>query len=146
MGRKNRVAYFYDSDFGSAYYGANHPMKPHRLVMAHHLIVGYGLHKYMDVIRPRMAYRCELELFHSPEYVDFLSAVVPETESDYQNVMHKYGFGDDCPVFADMYDFCRLYTGASMDGARRLNTGQYDVAINWSGGLHHAKKGEASGV
>ena len=23
--------------------------------------------------------------------------------------------------------------------------GDYDVAINWSGGLHHAKKSEASG-
>jgi hypothetical protein len=27
----------------------------------------------------------------------------------------------------------------------RLNHGQADIAINWSGGLHHAKKGEASG-
>ena len=27
----------------------------------------------------------------------------------------------------------------------RLNAGDCDVAINWSGGLHHAKKWEASG-
>jgi hypothetical protein len=27
----------------------NHPMKPQRLTMAHHLILGYGLHKKMDV-------------------------------------------------------------------------------------------------
>ena len=27
----------------------------------------------------------------------------------------------------------------------RLNHGLADIAINWSGGLHHAKKGEASG-
>ena len=26
-----------------------------------------------------------------------------------------------------------------------LNNDQNDVVINWSGGLHHAKKGEASG-
>jgi histone deacetylase 1/2 len=31
------------------------------------------------------------------------------------------------------------------DGARKLNAGQYDVAINWAGGLHHAKKAMASG-
>lgn len=24
-------------------------MKPHRIVMAHHLVLGYGLHKRMDV-------------------------------------------------------------------------------------------------
>jgi acetoin utilization deacetylase AcuC-like enzyme len=29
--------------------------------------------------------------------------------------------------------------------AERLNTGQADIAINWAGGLHHAKKTEASG-
>jgi histone deacetylase 1/2 len=38
-----------------------------------------------------------------------------------------------------------LYTGGSIDGAVRLNHGLSDIAINWSGGLHHAKKAEASG-
>jgi len=51
----------------------------------------------------------------------------------------------DCPVFDDLWGFCRSYAGASIDGAVRLNHGQADIAINWSGGLHHAKKGEASG-
>lgn len=31
------------------------------------------------------------------------------------------------------------------DAAQRLNHGLCDIAINWSGGLHHAKKNEASG-
>ena len=44
-----------------------------------------------------------------------------------------------------MYDFCRLYTGASLEGAQKLAQGESDIAINWSGGLHHAKKWEASG-
>lgn len=30
-------------------------------------------------------------------------------------------------------------------GAIKLNHGLADVAINWAGGLHHAKKNEASG-
>lgn len=29
--------------------------------------------------------------------------------------------------------------------AERLNSGAADIAINWAGGLHHAKKTEASG-
>lgn len=53
--------------------------------------------------------------------------------------------GDDCPIFDGMYQFCQLYSGASLDGARKLATGQTDISINWSGGLHHAKKFEASG-
>ena len=32
-----------------------------------------------------------------------------------------------------------------MEGAAMLNNSQCDIAINWSGGLHHAKKFEASG-
>lgn len=31
------------------------------------------------------------------------------------------------------------------DGAMKLNHGLVDIAINWAGGLHHAKKSEASG-
>ena len=49
------------------------------------------------------------------------------------------------PPCSGMYEFCARYTGASLDAARRLISGDYDVAINWSGGLHHAKKSEASG-
>jgi len=57
----------------------------------------------------------------------------------------RYGLDEDCPLFPGLFDFCRLYTGASIDGAAKLNAGQYDIAINWAGGLHHAKKGAASG-
>lgn len=38
-----------------------------------------------------------------------------------------------------------MYTAGSIDGARSLMLGTSDVAINWSGGLHHAKKAMASG-
>ena len=36
-------------------------------------------------------------------------------------------------------------SGCSLDSAVKLNHGLTDIAINWSGGLHHAKKMEASG-
>lgn len=32
-----------------------------------------------------------------------------------------------------------------MSAAKRLNSGHADIAANWAGGLHHAKKREASG-
>lgn len=38
------------------------------------------------------------------------------------------------------------YAGASIAGAVRLNYDMNDVVINWSGGLHHAKKSEVSTV
>lgn len=33
----------------------------------------------------------------------------------------------------------------SLAGAVKLNRQQTDMAVNWAGGLHHAKKSEASG-
>jgi len=33
----------------------------------------------------------------------------------------------------------------NLEGAARLSRDKCDIAINWAGGLHHAKKGEASG-
>lgn len=38
-----------------------------------------------------------------------------------------------------------MSAGASIDAAIKLNHKSTDIAINWSGGLHHAKKQEASG-
>lgn len=56
-----------------------------------------------------------------------------------------FNFGDDCPIFDGMFKFFKQYTGASLAAARKLSQGTTDIAINWSGGLHHAKKREASG-
>ena len=38
---------------------------------------------------------------------------------------------------------CVLYV--VIEGAARLSRDKCDIAINWAGGLHHAKKSEASG-
>ncbi len=46
---KDRISYFYDADVGTSYYGNNHPMKPHRLAMTHHLVLSYDLHKHLEV-------------------------------------------------------------------------------------------------
>lgn len=49
VSRKNRVAYFYDSDVGNYAYVAGHPMKPHRIRLAHSLIMNYGVYKKMEI-------------------------------------------------------------------------------------------------
>lgn len=48
-------------------------------------------------------------------------------------------------MFTGLFDLCSISTGGSLEGAIKLNSGLCDVAINWAGGLHHAKKYEASG-
>jgi len=95
--------------------------------------------------RPRPACSAELAQFHSEDYVDFLRRAAPGSEAECLEQLQQFNLGDDCPLFDGLYRFCQLYAGGSIEGAVRLNQGLSDVAINWSGGLHHAKKSEASG-
>lgn len=44
-----KVAYFYDSDIGNYAYVTGHPMKPHRIRLAHSLIMHYDLFKNMEI-------------------------------------------------------------------------------------------------
>lgn len=63
--------------------------------------------------------------------------------------MRRFNLGPvgeaDCPVFDGMFEYCRRYAGGSLGAAAAVNFGRCDTALNWSGGLHHAKKSEASG-
>jgi histone deacetylase 1/2 len=83
--------------------------------------------------------------FHTDEYIDFLQKVTPDNMDSFAKEQGKYNVGDDCPVFDGLFEFCGISAGGSMEGAARLNRGKCDIAINWAGGLHHAKKSEASG-
>ncbi|EAS33504.3 histone deacetylase RPD3 [Coccidioides immitis RS] len=142
---KKRVAYFYDSDVGNYAYVAGHPMKPHRIRMTHSLVMNYSLYKKMEIYRAKPATRLEMTQFHTDEYIDFLSKVTPDNMESFQKEQQRYNVGDDCPVFDGLFEFCGISAGGSMEGAARLNRGKCDIAVNWAGGLHHAKKSEASG-
>ena len=70
--------------------------------------------------------------------------------------------GEDNPAFEGVFEFCSISAGGSigksvihycyptsnllfLGAAQRIASGAADIAINWAGGLHHAKKREASG-
>ncbi|ANB13365.1 histone deacetylase HOS2 [Sugiyamaella lignohabitans] len=114
-------------------------------MLTDHLVLSYGLHERMDLYKPRRATKDEILSFHADEYVDFLQRVTPDNIKEFTNVFSKFNIGDDCPIFDGLYDYSTIYAGASLDASRKLISGQSDIAINWSGGLHHAKKFEASG-
>ncbi|KAH9611276.1 hypothetical protein KSS87_008949 [Heliosperma pusillum] len=145
MRSKDKISYFYDGDVGNVYFGPNHPMKPHRLCMTHHLVLSYDLHQKMEIYRPHKAYPTELAQFHSADYVEFLHRITPDKQEEFMSEMAKFNLGGDCPVFDNLFEFCQIYAGGTIDAARRLNNKLCDIAINWAGGLHHAKKCEASG-
>ncbi|KAI9015613.1 histone deacetylase 2 [Hyaloraphidium curvatum] len=142
---KRKVAYFYDPEVGNFHYGAQHPMKPHRIRMTHNLVLNYGLWKKLAVYRPKPATYEEMTRFHSDEYIDFLRFANPDNVDSYPNALSKFNVGEDCPVFDGMYDFAAIAAGGSLSAASILTQDKADVAVNWAGGLHHARKGEAAG-
>ncbi|KAK4056229.1 histone deacetylase [Microbotryomycetes sp. JL221] len=156
-GTKKRTCYFFDSDIGNYHYAPSHPMKPHRIRMTHSLVMNYGLYKKMEIFRAKPATRKEMAQFHTDEYVDFLSRVTPDLVEQaieggaggraggIGRDMGRFNVGDDCPIFDGLFEYCSISAGGSMEGAARLSRDKCDIAINWAGGLHHAKKAEASG-
>ncbi|OQV10620.1 Histone deacetylase domain-containing protein [Cladophialophora immunda] len=147
------VSWHYNPAVENHHFGQTHPMKPWRLTLTKSLVLSYGMHTAMDCYTSRPATREEIAAFHKDAYVDFLMEATPqniyqmypelEKGSGYSSAI--FGVGDDCPIFDGLYAFCSTYAGASIDAARKLCNKQSDIAINWSGGLHHAKKAEASG-
>lgn len=144
-----RISYFYNKEIGFFEYNNRHPMKPQRVKMTHDLIVNYGLFKHMDVFTPQKASFKDMIEFHEPEYVKFLqnvSTILDNGLNDKKKESYeKYNIGDDCPIFEGLYQFCKISVGGSLCSALQINRGVADIAINWGGGLHHAKHSEASG-
>ena len=99
----------------------------------------------MEAYKPPLVDSVEMTKFHSDDYINFLKIITPDNMSDYVRNLQRFNIGEDCPVFDGLYEYCQLYTSGSVGGAARLNEGYTDIVINWSGGLHHAKKSEASG-
>lgn len=145
MSGKQRISYYYDHEVGNFYYGQGHPMKPHRIRMTHNLLLNYGLYKKMAIYRPHLATEQEMTAFHSDDYINFLKVITPDNMGEHLRQLQRFNVGEDCPVFDGLYNFCQLSAGGSIGGAVKLNQGMCDIAINWAGGLHHAKKSEASG-
>lgn len=52
---------------------------------------------------------------------------------------------EDCPFFETIFDFSKSAAAMSVGAAVMLNHNLAEVAVNWSGGLHHARMDKAEG-
>ncbi|KAF4123334.1 histone deacetylase HOS2 [Geosmithia morbida] len=143
------VSFHCNPEMEKHHFGQTHPMKPWRLTLSKSLIYSYGMSFAMDNYISRAATYEELASFHSTDYLDFLGTVLPEpVPRDLENSTLDLKFnlgGSDCPLFDGLYDYCSLSAGGALDAARKICSKQSDIAVAWGGGLHHAKKAEASG-
>jgi acetoin utilization protein AcuC len=140
-----RAAFISSPDLWRTGFGGKHPLKPERLARTVALLTAYGAldAPNVKVITPRTASDEELERFHT---YDYIAAVRHLSAGEDRVSGYRYGFGPgDNPVFKGMYESSSLKAGGGVQAAELLLAGEYSVAFNFSGGLHHARPARASG-
>ena len=90
----------------------------------------------------RLATREELQLYHDPSYI--------ETVELFGNMGSAFSsrFGldtDECPVFYQMDRYASYPVGATVDAVLGVASGEYEDAMSFFGGFHHATESLASG-
>ncbi|TFG07048.1 acetoin utilization protein AcuC [Candidatus Thorarchaeota archaeon] len=90
----------------------------------------------------RLATRDELGMYHDPSYI--------ETMELFGNMGTAFAsrFGldsDECPVFPQMDKYASYPVGASIDAVMGVARGDFEDAMSFYGGLHHALESKAAG-
>ncbi|WP_069814763.1 acetoin utilization protein AcuC [Streptomyces sp. TP-A0874] len=123
-------------------FGAGHPMDPVRLALTMSLVRAYGLDQALEVVAAPPAGDSTLQLVHRADYI----AAVRRVSADPSLADGSYGLGtQDDPAFAGMHEVSALIAGQSVAAAEAVWRGRVSHAVNFSGGLHHAMPGAASG-
>ncbi len=139
------AAFVWDPSIASHVYREDHPLKPKRLVGVHDTLTKLGAFKKPGarVLAPRAASLAEVERIHAPEYVDAVRKASADPHGDYA----EWGLDPDrdTPPFKGMHEVSLLTTGGSLRAMDEVLAGKVRVAVNYSGGLHHAMRRRASG-
>ncbi|KAM6909160.1 LOW QUALITY PROTEIN: histone deacetylase 8 [Xenentodon cancila] len=139
---KRRVAYVYSPEYIETCDSLS--KVPNRASMVHSLIDAYGLLELMSIEKPQVATIEEMAKFHTDSYLEHLHKISQDGDND-DPQSTDYGLGYDCPVVEGIFDYAASVGGATLTAAQCLLDQKGEVAINWAGGWHHAKKDEASG-
>jgi acetoin utilization protein AcuC len=126
----------------------SHPLQPIRVKLAVDLIRSTGLIEHCHLLPPRPATVEELQLVHSPEYVELVRKLSdPARRREVlPSQVEAAGFASaDNPISDELHEGTALVVGASLVAAEAIQSGAARHAFSPSGGLHHAHRDRASG-
>ena len=142
------VALVYGDALMKHHLSDQHPLQPIRVKLAVEQIRESGLIEHAHLLPPRRATGAELELAHSPEYIDLVRRLSDPAERRHipTDQVEAAGFGSaDNPISDELHEGTSLVVGATMVGAEAIESGSALHVFSPSGGLHHAHRGLASG-
>lgn len=96
-----------------------------------------GLDKRVSRQSPAVAERADIELFHTPKYIDWV-----KTSSERGTGVLDHG---DTPAFAGVYEAAASVAGTTLKAAHDLMAGRCRRAFIPIAGLHHAARSHAAG-
>lgn len=140
-----KAAFVYTDRYLKYDYGENHPLKVIRLKLTYELLKAYGVFDQVgiQVLEPTPATDEEIASIHTDDYINVLKGI---DKGIYTANLSRYGLGwGDNPVFKGIYEGSTLVSGASIQAARMVESGEVAIAFNPAGGLHHAMADRASG-
>ncbi len=153
--------FIYSEEFSKFEYGSSHPFKPIRAKLTLDLCRRYGLidRPWIRILPPQPTDFQTLAEFHDETYLKVLKAIDSDavarelwpdllSKEDLKGDprLLKYGLGtEDNPIFSGVYAFSLLTAGATLLGARKIASGEIQVAFNPVGGFHHAGRDHAEG-
>ena len=142
------VALVYGEELMRHQLSDEHPLQPIRVKLAVDLIRSTGLIEHSHLLAPRPATIAELELVHSPEYVDLVRKLSDPAQRRHvpAHAIDAAGFATaDNPISDALHEGTSMVVGASIVAAEAVAGGAALHAFSPSGGLHHAHRERASG-
>lgn len=125
-------------------FGDGHPMNPLRLALTASLAEHLGVFDHADVVPPALPDGSDefLLTVHTNEYVD----AVRTASQDPTKADQKHGIGtEDDPAFEGMHEVAALSAAGTLQAVQAVHRGEYQHAVNFTGGLHHAMPDGAAG-
>jgi acetoin utilization protein AcuC len=141
-----RTALIWDDSLGAYRFTEDHPLNPRRLELTLGLIRALDLvdDEACRIVPARVATDDEILAAHDAAFVDAVRGA--GTGSVENETLLKFGLGtQDVPVVPGMHDAAAHVAGATLRAAELVMNGAVQRAFSIAGGLHHARRAEASG-
>jgi acetoin utilization protein AcuC len=137
------IAFISAAELTSFELAPDHPFKPLRSELTESLLLATGLLQESDRVEPGPLAETELLGIHRKDYVQ---AVKDVSHGVKRPDAYSYGLGTgDNPIFPRMHEAIMGICSATVTAVELVASGQARLAVNLSGGLHHAHAGQASG-
>jgi acetoin utilization protein AcuC len=134
-------------DIARAYdFGSSHPLRPERVLLTYENIRRLGLADRDNVteVPSRSATEDEIRAVHDDDFIQSVRGI--DSGQIEERAGLPFGLGtSDNPIFGNMHEASAAVCGASIVAAETVASGTAEHAFNPAGGLHHARRREASG-